>query len=485
MNSLKYLSQETAYYYEDEESLRNFFDFYGEKFNCDYNFCANLSGKTPLQKITSLIKELVKRDLLITFFEVVQEEYSHFSLVKKKYSEYELIEILNRNFQTDEKILLKTYHDLCCLENKKTIYEIKIDNAEQLVNALCLPQKEETYSDIHKFVGLLGNQLELTIELKQNLTAWANNYINEYEILIEELNLKLQQKKQEIQEANSSLLVAISSSGATSYVVKAWFIKNIEQYRLSTLGNYNQQDYSDCRSLKIQNKDEITLDASLTKLPEIIRELIQKECQKNPSQIHIFLPYKLMNYPVENFTTYEDEDETIGEIYQVFIRCSERLEEKMSKYPKPRVREWCKYGELLKNNLQVSSHTIFLLGDSDNPKTLEKKIKQEKPIAVEITTVFKDKQPGELIWKSCVPLALWIRKELKSSDDELIDNQSELDQLLLNSCLQELPEKVKKKRLDAMDYEPPENHLGRNLCLLWDDPNLLPPTPLLTDNPLA
>jgi hypothetical protein len=183
-----------------------------------------------------------------------------------------------------------------------------------------------------------------------------------------------------------------------------------------------------------------------------------------------------MNHPVECWKTYEEEDdlETIGYEYKVIIRCSEALRGKNT-----RIIKWQEKGELLTENLQEKAQDIFVLGDADREISLEKELKNKNAIAVKIVPVFQQKQPGELLWKSAVPLALWIRQKLPD-----INNLDVLDQLLQDCPLQELPERVKNKRLDAMDSEPPDTHVGRHLCLLWDDPNFLPPQQLLTEKKL-
>ncbi len=220
-------------------------------------------------------------------------------------------------------------------------------------------------------------------------------------------------------------------------------------------------------NLKLIISCQIPTNQTLDNLPQLVRELIC-ESSVNIKQIHIFLPLELMNHAVDCWTTYEDEEETIGEIYEVFIRCSEGLRGK-----NPRLIAWREKGKLFKDKLDESATEIFILGESKEIKTLEKQLKQKSAIAVKIIPVFENKLPGEILWKAAVPFALWIRKELPG-----IDNIAILDELINDGCLEELPARVKLKRLDAMDN--PENHVGRHLCLLWDDPDLLPPEQLLT-----
>lgn len=304
--------------------------------------------------------------------------------------------------------------------------------------------------------------------LKEDLKAWIQENIVKCENLMNQLKKENQEREQ---KCNPSLMVAISSF-RDSYVVEAWLIKNIDQY--------NREANSDCEPLTINNQVQFSTDANLNNIPEIIKKFIQesfKKCQRYLNQIHIFLPYSLMNHAVDCWHNwqedeYDDSSTTIGEDYKVIIRCSERLRGKS-----PPVFKWREKGQLLKDSLEKPANRVFMLGDSKEEVTLEKKLKQREALAVKIITVFQQQQPGKLLWKSAVPLALWIRQQLPDIDKEL-------DQILSSCCLQQLPEQVRNKRLDAMDQQPPENHLGRHICLLWDDPNLLPPEQLLTENKL-
>jgi hypothetical protein len=259
-------------------------------------------------------------------------------------------------------------------------------------------------------------------------------------------------------------MIAISQS-RDNYVVEAWLIKNLVEY--------HRNSFADCEKLKIDNKEQIPTSKTLDNLPKLVRNLIY-ESSVNIKKIHIFLPLELMNHAVDCWTTDENDYETIGEMYEIFIRCSEGLRGK-----NPRVMAWREKGQLFKSKLAQPAADIFVVGDSKEIKTLEKQLKQTSAIGVKIIPVFQNKLPGEILWRAAVPLALWVRQELPDIENIVI-----LDELINDCCLEQLPERVKQKRLDAMDNQLPENHVGRHLCLLWDDPDFLPPEQLLTENNL-
>ena len=382
----------------------------------------------------------------------------------------ELVDILNNYFGEQRNDILRAYN--LSLPNRLIDKEKIPQNATELINGLQLPQQQDTYSYIDKFVGYLFLLLKQTVsvELKPRLKAWAEENINNCEQLLEQLREELKKREQQCYPV---LLVAISERKG-SYVVEAWLNKNIAQYNLYAS--------SDCEQLTINQQSEIATDETLNNVPELLKNLIAQsfdKCQKYLKQIHIFLPSKFMNYAVDWWQNWQENEEqednytpTIGEDYEVLLRCSERLRGKS-----PPVFKWREKGYILKSKLTQPAKQIFVLRDSNNWKTLLRQLKQDEPaIAVTITTVFQQKQPGTILWQSAVPLALWIRQQLPQ-----IENKSVLDELLKDCCLKEVPNQVKLKRVEAIDCEPPENHVGRHLCLLWDDPNLLPPEQLLTE----
>jgi hypothetical protein len=413
-------------------------------------------------RIIYLVDELIDTGKLNNFLKIVREKYSLFAN-KINIPQLELIQILNDGFEANREIFLKAYQ--LSMFKRKIVPRESPTTATELISQLTRPNEEQqTHSYIEKFVGyLLEVELNLSPSLKTSLTEWVNKNIKNYKLL----ELLIQEEQNRRAEYNPCLIVAIKSQlhEYNEYIVNAWLIKNIDQYQ-----NYG----SGCQQLNIDNPHT---DNNLTGVEGMVRKLIQ-QCititNKEPQEIHIFLPLKLMNHPVDCWKMYEDERETIGEKYQIFIRCSEGLIGK-----NPRVIAWQKKGKLISENLSQTANSIFIMAVDTKVETLEKNLKMANARAAKIIPVFQNNLPGEILWKAAVPLALWVRQELSG-----IDNRTVLDELINDFDLRELPEQVRLKRLDAMDQDSQENHVGRHLCLLWDDPNLLPPNQNLTDTKL-
>lgn len=429
----------------------------------------NLDAIAGGENLTDIVFKLVTkwaipRGKLKLLFQICYKERPDnrkFKEIEKQYETHtrreQLINILQPYWEAEENTILAAYES--SLYQVRKLNKTKPQKVEEIINELDMPI-QGNYSYIDKFVGYLSLK-ETKTSLSKDLTIWGQKNIKEFNKLRQELK---EEQKQREQQCHPCLMIAISESG-DNYFVESWLIKNSDEY--------HRESFPDCEKLQIDNQGENSANNNLENIPQLVRRLIYKS-SVNIKQIHIFLPLKLMNYAVDCWTTYEDEDETIGERYEVFIRCLEGLRGK-----NPRLLAWRNKGKLLKDKLEEPAANIFTLGDSREIKTLERILKQTNAIAAKIIPVFQNKLPGEILWKAAVPLALWVRQELPD-----IDNRVILDDLIKDYCLKNLPEQVKLKRLDAMDNQPPENHVGRHLCLLWDDPDLLPPEQLLTENKL-
>jgi len=385
---------------------------------------------------------------------------------------FQLINILNNYFYVQQNDILFAYN--LSLPYRLIDKEKNPQDGKELINGLQLPQQQDTYSYIDKFVGYLILLLKHTVsvELKRELIQWAESNIKDCGQLIQQLTSELDKKEQQYYPG---LLVAISEREG-GYVVEAWLNKNIAQSEQYSSSNFEQ--------ITINQEAVIATDETLSNVPELLKQMIAQsfiKYQKYLKQIHLFLPAKLMNHAVDgwkNWQNEEDDDEystTIGDDYEVLLRCSERL-----RGNSPPVIKWRDKAYIFKSKMTKPAEESFILGNHDNPKSLFKQLKlDDEVLAVKITKFFQQKEPGTLLWKAAVPIALWVRKQFDQSK-----NQSVLDKIIQDCCLEKVPNKVKQERCNAFDCDPPESHIGRHLCLLWDDPNLLPPEQIVTQNKL-
>ncbi|WP_427157195.1 hypothetical protein ACQFX9_17250 [Aliinostoc sp. HNIBRCY26] len=392
--------------------------------------------------------------------DVIERQYRNY---QKKSKLDGIINILQGYFDKEKAAIFNAYE--ASLYQVRKLNKINPQNIAEIVNELDLPT-QGNYSYIDKFVGYLYlNNTELS--LSEDFQGWRQKHIQEWHELIQQL---LQEQQQRQQQSHPCLMMAISASG-DNYVVEAWLIKNLLAY--------NRESFSDCEQLKIDNQLEISTDKNLTNLPKIIINLIQQsliKADKNIKQIHLFLPSELMNHDFDAWKSEEfEEDEEdfatgICEDYEVVIRCSDRLRGKS-----PPVFKWREKGNRFKDKLEHYANGVFVLGSSDHQKTLFDQIKQEHIIAVKITSIFEKRDVlGKIIFKSALPLALWTRQPIPDIEGEF---QRILTPENNDISLKKLPSQFKNQKSQG------SNHIT-HLCLLWDNPDLLPPEQLLSQKQL-
>ncbi|MDJ0772840.1 MAG: effector-associated domain EAD1-containing protein [Mastigocoleus sp. MO_167.B18] len=427
----------------------------------------SIAGNGEINNVAfNLIKWAEKKERLEELIRGACEENPGNTQLKDFIQRKKLIDILKPYFDEHKDKVIVAYK--ASLPDILTDKDKTPENAAELIydSLRFPPQEKNKYSPLEKFV--INLLLDESLSCTTDLEIWAKENIGEdrYKQRITELR---EEKKQERREVYPGLFVAILQQGE-SYIVKSWLNKDIDQSRSEKKSYYKQ--------LTKNEQAEIKIDRQLSKVPELVRYWIDNS-GVDIKQIHVFLPYELMNHPVDSWKTIDGDDETIGEFYEVIVRCSERMEG-----TNPRIYRWKTKGSKLKNKLNKLAADVFTPCCGDNHKIIENHCKQDDIIAVKITNVFQDKQPGTMLWKSAIPLALWIREKIED-----VSNENELDQLMGKSSqqqeqipLRDISKVVKKARLKYLASSTP--HIGHSLCLLWDDPDLLPPEQRITQEHL-
>ncbi|GEM_PF-2217514 len=382
-------------------------------------------------------------------------------------SDIQLIKIIKRYYSKHEFYIKKAYN----LSLEKRINPERL-NAKKLLGIINI--LKEYPLGINKFVVALIIILEqIESPLIQKLEEWAKENIDndEYQQLYKDYKIKLSQKIK-----NNPILIIAISKESQFYRIQAWKLTNIFK---------NEQDYKpNFQKLIINPKSAIIKDETLNNVPQLLKDLIEQcneECEKFEKyleQIQIFLPANLMNHRVDCWKIENHEyARTIGEDYEVLLRCSERLTGNDLSYQK-----WYYKKANLNSKFNQPAQNIFKLPNSNNPRKLLGELLKDdddEKLAIKVTQFSQSKELGTIMWQGAVPLALWIRQELPD-----VENEAVLNDILQDCDLNGVPRKVKNKRLDAFGSESPENHIGRHLCLLWDDPNIRIPEQILNPTKL-
>ncbi|MEH1891927.1 MAG: hypothetical protein V7K92_21565 [Nostoc sp.] len=85
---------------------------------------------------------------------------------------------------------------------------------------------------------------------------------------------------------------------------------------------------------------------------------------------------------------------------------------------------------------------------------------------------------------SDTPIFIWSRDSLKETkNNEYLEAIKKFLSKVKN--IHELPQLVREERINANNQNgQQEKHIGHNLCLLWDNPDRIPPDPQTPENAL-
>jgi hypothetical protein len=477
-----YLEQEILTYYNDEEKFKaEIFVKYPTTVGIEVY--TTIPGNDFKTRIINLINELIKTNKLEDFIKIIRVEYNLFAKdLPQKY----LIQILNDNCDNNPEILLKAYQ--FSMPNRTSQVITNPKNPTELINGLMIPH-EQTYSYIEKFVVYLVDLLKIgentQSTFRESLIKWVQRYISPENH--KTLKKQLREQENTIGQRKAYILFFLRTKGK-KYALKAWLIK-YDEYK---------KEYLEYRQLTIKNKQEI-----LIKQEVVTNENLKNDLAKTISnfihqaynnfnsneEIHldgikICLPYNLMHHAFDcyHYICQDNNNSlttTIGEEYEVIIQCLERLEVKYDNSGgSHRKIKWINKWKIFQNKLEESAEQVFITAKTNNPnepKDLLNQMLLDNVIGVKIINVFEnDNYPGEILYTSGIPVALWIRKEFPNIEQELnelftIDNKPIL--------LRDLPNQLKHKRLKGQG-------IANDICLLWDDPNLQNPEQILTHSQL-
>ena len=162
---------------------------------------------------------------------------------------------------------------------------------------------------------------------------------------------------------------------------------------------------------------------------------------------------------------------SLGKEFKVLVRSYERLENNyLSRYLPQWRSNWDRAMTNFKTVPSLDSFATFtMVNNSYNWKNLAVDLKGK--LGIKITSFPPESERKNLfksILVSAIPIAVWLRKDIKDCDHNL-------DRLLTTGNLENLPEYIRREREDAYYCDEPEEHFGNHLVLLWEDPNRLIP----------
>ncbi|MGB3756913.1 MAG: hypothetical protein WBA07_11130 [Rivularia sp. (in: cyanobacteria)] len=371
----------------------------------------------------------------------------------------ELQEILNQFTTKEERSIVNNAYQACSPEGWT---HVSTDKPKAiLANLMKMRQGDSKYTKVDHFAAcllvLIENQSLIT-----KLKNWAEENINDFDDLFNQEKKALAEKRKE--NTNSYLLIVLEKSNQDSarnnldcYGIQAWTINVFDNHSLTRCDLDNQT-------------------FTIEKIPDVLKKILNKDIKYNREffenlTIEIFLPLNLLNHPIDCWGwKYDDGDDdsakkVIGKKYKVLVRSYERWR----KYYKEN--EYRSSWETKWEKLITSNCDAFFLGSEDAVNDLverEQEIIGLKVVKAPKEIIGKGSIFAKLIKSTTIPVALWLRKNPPD-----LECQYEIDQILVNCCIKQLPDAVRKKRMSADPKV--ETHIGNHISLLWENPYRLPP----------
>lgn len=315
---------------------------------------------------------------------------------------------------------------------------------------------------LHKFIEILANDRTVSestrAELQKIISASDSKTNGDRTDTTSKKSLK------------SYLIVVLRPEPNQMFCVNAWLIPDDT---VKTSARFQPLDINDEQKGIICSLDGISV--IVTELLDRSRQYMLKKYYeyKYELTIEFFLPIDYLSTELDRLEiTGFLESYPIGKEFKVLVRSYERLDKK---YLSEHLQQWRSNWDRAKRSFQtvpiLDSFKPFSTINNCNWKKLAVDLKEK--IGIKITCVVPElaqKSLFKAILISAIPIAVWMRKDIRECDRE-----SKLDCLLTSGNLETLPEYIRKEREEAYICDDPEEHFGNHLVLLWEDPNRLTP----------
>ncbi|MDT9340629.1 hypothetical protein VV11_014735 [Trichodesmium erythraeum 21-75] len=345
----------------------------------------------------------------------------------------------NQSFEKLEKIYLSCRPEMA----DKTVKNI--DDILNQLNRIVPPKK---YRLIIPFVVGIQQQVSDS-NLQKTLDKWLEEYSNffGYSEFKETATPNFRQSSPDTQNPKlleSYLLIELKKKNYTSLQIQSWF-------------------WSSQLIRNIQEKDLIEREYLSKKLTELIDESNKrmKKIGSKDLRIELFLDTNLLIESNSYFDWLEvtklNRPAKMCKQYIVTFRLAERLKDTAQDLGGAWQRKW----ENLNSN---QGNVVDFYHTDDYELGLNKTVGIKLNKLSELTKFF------DLIVLNSLPLAIWSRRDLQT-----ISCQNEINRILRNveGNFNQLPKEVTDERKKAKG----EEHIGKHICLLWDNPERMPPEP--------
>ena len=429
------------------------------------------NGQKQSQRIRILIDYANKHRKIDKLLESIKTENE---LVYNEFFDriFETTQLKKSTEQEDQGInQLREYFNSLGMEKLEPIYSLfRPNNADQNVNNIneiltqlnrILPSQK--YRPIIPFVVKIKQDF---YQLNQSLENWLSQYGNlfGYANFLETPNpISISSSSLALNSPESSLLIEIKKINPDCLQLKAWFWssqlrRTIQEKELIAVKN--EQSEINQRYQKLSDK-----------FTELIKE-VNREMKRVGSKklrIELFLTTGLLQEDncYIDWVKIKKADFLIElcKQYLVIFRLAERLDEDHQD---------------LQENWEKKWHQVTLNNCSmvDYCQNIDNLLNQYTTIGIKLDTVSNYKDFFRKIYLKALPIALWSRCDLQT-----LSCLDEINRILtrVQNDFRQLPQAIQEEINAA---EPGTEHIGHHICLLWDDPERMPPDPKAPENAL-
>ncbi len=339
------------------------------------------------------------------------------------------------------------------------------NNIEDIFNTLDDIHKQESSLDsVIRFVALLLSTLKIAQDkaMINKLKQWGqNNHL--------QLDGLLNQKPE---SSKICLIILIEPSfqeaDQNNYIIKSWLVESD-----------SKSEVKNSLEITYQKKETFSLKEIPKEIPCLLKYFIDQSASqwdKVLTTIEFFLPRELFNQPIDTFIPkkFEGEDDdddeelyAVGMKYHVSIRSYQRIKKLWKKKIKDqKIKFWEGRWETLYSQYEQVCCPYLILGDNSKETEILRNLLSHEFIGIKLFET-----PSNDILKAIdsegIPVALWLRSESKKSEF-----MGDFEAIINDCSIARIPEEIKDKRKNAYGKK---NHIGNNIVLLWDNPNILPP----------
>jgi len=447
----------------------------------DGNNIDNYSDRTFSNKLINFLIRTKQKGLLIKLCYIIKEEAikdgSHNAMLTSIIRQNIVNEIVSKcGDQNFKKQLINAYKKAIFLAphtnltNKHTEKEISYntDNSdlERLINLLdkdqyCIPNDINNCKSLDILFYFLSKQLHENEEANQDILK----------LIKCALPLDLQYKRIREESVDCSLLIMIGEGN--SLIFKASIINSCH---IKLENNQEKMIYQSKKDVHNIELNKIIANLTWDNLPDKMNDILNYIITDNNiiteiSKIEFFIPYKRFQLIHQWLIEREGEKYYFGSYYEIKIRIIERIKKPNSADDKTSQDRWMKKCHSLKSHTYSNFEDIFYtMSLEQTSKELKNECRKDNVLAAKPNRSIKNGETNrmiEVLYFTGVPLAIWVQ--------DIIDSEtytSQLNDIISQaSCPSSISKLVRTKLKEADTQRNKEDidHIGKYLCLIWDD----------------